>query len=218
MARRWKVGDTVQGCFAPIANVCGKWQLVMDQTVGTMLAILSFFAGAAVQPVVLPQACVLDGAARRANASLSFEDFDQRGTLSTTWRRLGELGCWHQAADALMDYLRRGPSATPSQKRVMHFHIGQALAMAGDHRRAADFVALAREPSEVAARRPLNWNGYVQGTWAFLAKDRAALISARDSVLAGPGSGNANNGALLAGMERCFGRPYVVAYSTSCGR
>lgn len=183
-----------------------------------MMNVLTMLAAAALQPATSPASCTLDEEAKRANAALSFDEFDQRGTLPSSGRKLGEAGCWRQAAEAWADYLIRGPAPTPGQQRTMLFHLGQALAMAGEERRAADFVAATRMPADAVAQTELNWNDYVRGTWAFLVKDRPMLIAARDAVLAGAGRGNANNGALLAGMERCFDRPYVIAYSTNCGR
>lgn len=168
-------------------------------------------AAAALQAPDPAAACALDDAGRRANAALSFEDFDQRGTLPSSARSLSNRGCWRQAAEATAHYLINGPIPTPAQQRVLLFHLGQQLAGAGEERRAADFVAAARAPEEEAPQRELNWNDFVRGTWAFLVKDRPMLIAARDAVLASPGRSNAMNGGLLAALERCFDRPYATA-------
>lgn len=175
-----------------------------------MLDILIAFAASMQAPAAQP-ACVLDEAAKQANAALSFDDFDQRGTLPSTARALGEAGCWREAADATSDYLIRGPVAAPFQQRIMLFHLGQQLAYAGDERLAARFVAAARAPIDPSAPARLNWNDFVRGTWAFLVKDRTMLIAARDALLAGTGEGDAMNGAMLAAMERCFDRSYLDA-------
>lgn len=180
---------------------------------------LLLIAAAAIQAPE-PQSCVLDEAGKRANATLSFNDFDQAGTLPSTARKLGERGCWTEAAEATADYLIRGPVPNPGEQRILLFHLGQALALAGEERRAAAFIGATRRPPDPAPPAPdaLRWNDYVQGTWAFLAKDRVMLVAARDAVLAGAGDGNRINGSLLAAMERCFDRPYVVAYDMNCGR
>jgi len=179
-----------------------------------MLVLL--MAALAPATIALTDACVVTPADYVANAKLSFDDFDQKGTLPNSARKLGERGCWKQAAEATADYLIHGPLPSPRQQRVLLFHMGQALALSGEERRAADFIAATRSPlSEV---RELNWNDYVIGTWAFLVKDRPALIKARDDVLATPGDGNRINGNLLAAMERCFEKPYIVAYDLDCRR
>lgn len=190
-----------------------------------MLMLLAvIFSQADTAPVPVP-ACVLNDAGKRANAALSFDDFDQKGTLSSSARRLGEASCWLEAADATADYLIRGPVATPRQQRILLFHLGQYVAASGNNGRAADFIAATREPpveASASEAKPdaeaLNWNDYVRGTWAFLVKDRALLVTSRDAVLASPGGGNANDGAFLAGLERCFDRPYAIAYNRNCGR
>jgi hypothetical protein len=184
-----------------------------------ILDILMMIAAATMQSEQ-PPSCSLDEAGKRANASLSFQDFDQAGTLPSTSRRLGEQGCWREAVEATADYLVKGPVASPGEQRVLLFHLGQFYAMAGEERRAAEFIAATRRPADPAPPAPdaLRWNDYVQGTWAFLVKDRAMLVAARDVVLAAPGEGNRTNGNLLAAMERCFDRSYAVAYDMNCGR
>ena len=183
-----------------------------------ILHILALIATAGVQAE--PPSCRLDEADKRANAALSFQDFDQAGTLPSTARKLGERQCWREAAEATSDYLIRGPVQAPGEQRILLFHLGQFYAMLGEERRAADYVAATRRPPDQAPPAPdaLRWNDYVQGTWAFLTKDRAMLVAARDAVLAGAGEGNRINGSLLAAMERCFDRPYAVAYDMNCGQ
>lgn len=170
-------------------------------------------------PAARPVPCVLTDTDKRANAALSFGAFDQQGTLPSSARALSGRGCWREAANATADYLIRGPVAAPREQRVLLFHLGQYSAMGGDEKRAATVIAATRElPSDRDPDDPLRWNDYVKGTWAFLVKDRSALIASRDAVLAGSGHGNAANGALLAGLERCLSRPYAIAYDRNCGR
>ena len=183
--------------------------------IGLLLALLGSVTAQGSDNAV----CTLSEADRRANARLSFEEFDQTGSTPTSARRLGERGCWKEAAEATADYLIRGPAAPPEQLRVLLFHLGQFYAMAGEEARAADFVAASRRADATdPASDALRWNDYVQGTWAFLRKDREMLIAARDSILSAPGTRNRTNGALLAALERCFDRPYAVAYDMNCGR
>ena len=182
-----------------------------------MIELLLLLATATPVPAVTP-VCLLDGSGKQADAKLSFEDFDQVGTLPLTWRKLAEAGCYKEAIAAISDYLINGPVLNPKQQRVLLFHLGQMLAFNGEERRAADFVAASREPlGERSEADKLNWNDYVAGTWAFLMKDRKFLIRSRDAVLAG-GTRNAKNAAFLSGLERCFDKPYSVAYNQNCGK
>lgn len=162
--------------------------------------------------------CSLTQADKDANISLSFEGFDQQGILPSTWRTLDKAGCREQAIDALKDYSIRGPVLEPYHQRILLFHLGQLLAAHGQEAKAAEFIAFSREPR--GSRPPtntLNWNDYVIGTWAFLTKNRQMLAASVKSVLATPGRGNQVNGAFLQGLERCFDKPYSVAYNPRCG-
>jgi hypothetical protein len=179
---------------------------------------LMLMAAAATASPKPAAACTLTMQAKVANAKLSFDDFDQKGSTPTTARSLGQRGCWKAAAEATADYLIRGPIASPGEQVVLLFHVGQQLALGGEERRGADFVAAARRPVDPAASADrLRWNDYVVGTWAFLTKDRAMLTAARDAVLAGKNPGDQINGRILAALERCFNKPYIVAYDPKCG-
>ena len=182
------------------------------------LALALVFTQLATQPSPPPVKCFLDSEAKRANAQLSFENFDQIGTLPSSWRRLAEAECNAEAADAILDYLINGPILTPSQHRVVLFHMGQTLALMGEERRAADFVVASKTTATTqVTKETLNWNDYVIGTWAFLTKDRALLIKSRDVVLAS-GPRNTKNASLLEALERCFEKPYRIAYNVSCDK
>ena len=179
-----------------------------------MLAILLFAAATGADAG--RAACVLRPEDLAANAALSFDSFDQTGTLASTARKLGERGCWKEAAAATADYLIRGPVPTPGHQRILLFHLGQQLALAGEEPEAAAFIAATRDPDDKRPRE-LDWNDYVIGTWAFLTKERTLLRKSRDAVLAGPSEGDRINGGILAALERCFGQPYKVAYNMKCG-
>ena len=160
--------------------------------------------------------CEFTQADKDMNALLSFEDFDQNFEKQKNWRGLSNAGCMQQALEASQDYAVRGPVLEPYHQRIMLFHYGQTLAIMGREAEAAPFISFSREPK--GSRPPenkLNWNDYVTGTWAFLSHDRALLITMRDNVLQSPGQGNQINGNVLAKLEKCFGQPYTIAYSTS---
>lgn len=177
----------------------------------SLLVVLALVTAAA-------EGCTLTLEDKAANAKLSFDDFDQKATLASTGRKLMERGCADAAAEAWADYLIRGPIPLPNQQRVLLWHLGQALAIAGDEKNAARVMAATRKPDPSPPESgPLNWNDYVVGTWAFLVKDRLLLERMRDAVRASPGPGNKMNGDLLAAMARCFDRPYSEIFDPNCG-
>jgi hypothetical protein len=160
-------------------------------------------------------ACHLTAADKAANAQLSFDDFDQKGVTPVTWRRLSNRGCHALAVEAAEDYLVHAHFRTASEQRDVMFHIGQSLGMSGKYDAAALMVAGAKAPAAESSG-DLDWNTYVDGTWAFLKRDKAALARAREILLAEPGKGNEINGAALAGLLACFDKPYEVAYGSAC--
>ena len=160
-------------------------------------------------------ACHLTAADKAANAQLSFDDFDQKGVSPVTWRRLSTRGCHALAVEAAEDYLVHGRFKTASEQRVLMFHIGQSLGMSGKYEAAALMVAATKTPASEPSV-DLDWNTYVDGTWAFLKRDKAALTRARDTLAAEPGKSNEINGSVLTGLLTCFDRPYEVAYGSAC--
>ena len=182
-----------------------------------MLGLLMLVAAAAAAPD--PAGCSLSLEDKVANAKLGFDAFDQTGSASATGRKLTERGCWQAAAEAWADYLIRGPVPSPNEQRILLWHMGQALAFSGQETMAAKVIGATRRPDPAPPETgPLDWNDYVRGTWAFLVKDRPTLRAMRDAVLASPGPSNRINGNLLAAMERCFEKPYALAYDPKCGR
>lgn len=158
--------------------------------------------------------CELSQMDKVANRKLSFQQFDQENATRSNARSLGESGCWREAAEATADYLMNGPEAGPNEHRMLVFHLGQQLALAGEERGALIFILSSQAEGQ---RGELNWNDYVKGTAAFLRKDLGALQAARDAVLASPGEGNRMNGSVLEALVRCFDKTYSLAYLTRCG-
>lgn len=181
-------------------------------TVGTVALALMVSTSALAQQ---PGRCVLTDADRRANAALSFEDFDQKGVLSSTWRALSNDGCFDTASDAIESYLLDDPVTDQRERGDMSFHLGQTLALAG--RTAEATVAMtAAAGSGVAPDDAFDWHTYVVGTWAFLARNRERLEAAKRRLSAEPGRGNQINAAALSGLDACFDRPYVEAHQKQC--
>jgi hypothetical protein len=160
-------------------------------------------------------ACHLTAADKAANAQLSFDDFDQKGVSPVTWRRLSTRGCHLLAVESAEDYLVHAHFRTASEQRVLMFHIGQSLGMIGKYDAAAMMVAGTKTPTSESSG-DLDWNTYVDGTWAFLKRDKAALARAREILVAETGKGNEINGAVLTGLLNCFDQPYEAAYGTAC--
>jgi hypothetical protein len=157
-------------------------------------------------------ACELSREDKIANAKLTFDQFDQVGVTPATWRQLEDKhGCHAQAVEAAEDYLIHAHLATEGERRIVIFHIAQTLAMSGKDEEAALMTASSKNPLQ-AATSELDWNTYVNGTWAFLKKDKDALKEMRDLLASEPGHGNQVNAAVLSGLYTCFDKPYSIAY------
>ena len=100
------------------------------------------------------------------NASLSFDDFDQKGTTPATWRQLDDRGCKVEAALAAEDYLMHAKLASVVQQHDVLFHIAQSLAQAGRNDEAAMLVAASKDPIQ-AVGAAFDWNTYLDGKLGF---------------------------------------------------
>ncbi len=162
--------------------------------------------------------CKLTQADLVANRSLTWQKFDQQFDLQneyqTTWRSLMQRKCFDEAVVAYTDYLAWGPiPAGERWQTTARFHLGQSLAHAGRNAEAARVIATARRETEVGG---LKWNLYVQGTVAFLLRDKAALQAAYAALAAETGPSNATNAGVLAGMMHCWDKPYSEASTLEC--
>ncbi len=173
--------------------------------------------------------CPVDHAAMMA---LSVDAFDQ--DMEGGWRALdNRKGCQATAADLIADY-RRLPKAQGIG--LLAWHEAQIRAGLGQSERA---IALMRESYKTEAEDKAGWNPYVDGTIAFLRKDRAALEQARArlaTVTPPPGmevkDGHFTmsvdgepvrvpwplNLNVLDGLLRCFDKDYTTAYGTPACR
>lgn len=175
------------------------------------LATLSASATLSAQPT-----CASSTTDKAANAALSFDDFDQKGTLPSTFRALSERGCAREAAEAAEDYLLNGPARTDYQQRIIVWHMAQGLALAGDERQAAQLMAGTRVP--IGNNDNLDWNNYVKASWAFLTKNRSAFDAAAAQLAGSSRAADRNNSTFVTGMGRCWAKPYRLAYNPDCGR
>lgn len=163
-----------------------------------------------------PSSCVITAADKAANAALSFDDFDQKGTLPSTFRALSERDCAREAAEAAEDYLLNGPARTDSQQRVLIWHMAQGLALVGEERQAAQLMVGTRVPK--GNNENLDWNSYLQASWAFLVKNRPAFDAAAAQLASSPRAPDSNNSRFVAALGRCWAKPYRIAYDPGCGR
>jgi hypothetical protein len=156
--------------------------------------------------------CKLTVEDKIANAQLSFDDFDQKGTSPSTWRALMNRDCPGGAAEAADDYLVNGPPQTPEHKSDILFHEAQSLAIMGDNAQASRLVAAAIMPDR-SNHTDLDWTTYLIGTWAFLVNNRATLDAATAKLAKEPGDGNRINANVLRGLSDCFDKDYDTAYN-----
>ena len=191
-----------------------------------MLTLATSIFALAIAPAPLP--CSYD---REAILALDFVAFDQ--TEGSGWRQLYEDECFVEAAEALSDWRQNhGAQLSPDDAReammlrILAWHEAQMWAFAG-----RDSDALVVFESDAVMRNDEGgeaWNIYVEGTRAFLRRDRATLKAAIEGLSALPrpaGWGNAvdlegrpivvpwpQNLDVLEGFERCWDEPYSVAY------
>jgi hypothetical protein len=162
------------------------------------------------------RSCAVD----RANMlALDQQSFDQG---PSGWRQLEVPGCYRKAAD-LIRYWRRAHS---SGSKILLWHEGQNRAKAGQAREAVRLFKASRkgESDEMA----VPWNLYVDGSIAFLRRDRVALEVSRSALAASPEPASfmplgpdgkpiqipwPPNLNVLEGFQRCWDQPYDRAYS-----
>jgi hypothetical protein len=176
--------------------------------------MFAFLLAAAVAAAPPSNPCAYD---RERLLALDEHAFDQ--DMQGGWRTLAfKSQCSLVAADLLRDYR----AAHHSTSSILLWHEGQLRADAGQTRAAIALFEKSRKGGEDA-----DWNLYVDGTIAFLERDRPGLVTARNSLAAlprpadfkptGPDGKPLNiawppNLNVLDGLLACFGRSYDKAY------
>ena len=141
----------------------------------TLLSIaLAAALGAAPEPPKAPD-CSYD---RDAMLAMEPDAFDQ--DLEGGWRPLADRGCQREAADLLTAYAAQPKAAG---RNIILWHAGQMRAEAGQYPQAIALMQRTYAPKDTD---PGYWNAYVDGTIAFLQRDRAALEKARAALIAIP--------------------------------
>lgn len=191
-----------------------------------MFAILAAVAVAASGPA-RPE-CVYD---REAMLALDPAAFDQ--TEGNGWRPLYDAKCFMEAAELLRDWRAKHAGdfdpAKPFDRYMLHtlsWHEAQMWAFGGRNDLALPIFDSTHVSGDSAGDRAENL--YVDGTVAFLRRDRPALEAAIAELAAiprPPNWGNAVGAAgqpialtwplnldVLQGLARCWEQPYAVAY------
>lgn len=200
------------------------------RTGSTAALLLLALALRATPALAVEDACDLSADEERALLALDYRAFDQGLEPLSGWRPFWEKGCYAEVARFIHAY--RAKSEANAKIEMLAFHEGQALAAVGDYRAAIEMFKLNinEKPSK---RLVTDWNSYVQGTIAFLERDREALLAARDRLrLQKPWSdealksiseeyakdlrGTKPNLPVLDGFLNCFERPYAEAYGAAC--
>jgi hypothetical protein len=172
--------------------------------------------------------CAFD---REAALALDLVTFDQ--TEGSGWRPLHDAHCYIEAAGLLRDWQERHhgdfDATNPRDRFIVEFlrwHEGQMWANAGRNDLALPLLESTHKKGENP--RDLAWDVYVEGTLAFLRRNRLGLEAAITELAAipkPPGWDNSvgadgkpismrwpQNLDVLQGLSRCWEQPYAVAY------
>lgn len=167
---------------------------------------------------------------------LSYRDFDQ--DFKGGWRAIDyKDGCGPVAAHILKSYLTASKNRFTDHTSSVKWHAGQVLAGIGRYEEARTYF----EQTYKSADSLGDWNLYVDGTIAFIKRDKSALIAARDKLAKIPVpealknarrqflKDNPNitmpkgfidepgNLSVLNQLITCFDKPYSEAYG-KCGK
>jgi len=167
---------------------------------------------------------------------LSYKAFDQ--DFKGGWREVDyKETCQEAAAHLIKSYITLHDYHYKSQRGTLMWHTGQVLAGAGKYDDA--IVYFSQTYKSEANQAP--WNLYVDGTIAFLQKDKTRLIALRDELAAMPVSedlkaarrkflkdnpeinmpdgfiDDPQNLSVMNDLIACFDQPYSKAYG-KCNR
>jgi len=179
-----------------------------------------------VEPTVTE--CAYD---RNAMLALDVVSFDQ--TEGMGWRVLHDRECFLEAAEILRDWQQiNGSALSPddprdrSLLRILAWHEGQMWGFAGHNAEALGHFEGSYRTGDDASTAA--WNLYVEGTIAFLRRDRTSLteaIAKLSTIPKPPYWDNAvgmdgkpislpwpQNLTVLEGLERCWDEPYKRAF------
>ncbi len=151
-----------------------------------------------------------------AMLALDLQQFDQ--DQKGGWRALASKGCDLEAAELIREWRFR----KRSHENILYWHEGQLRAFAGQTQQAIDLFSLTYEPQDFD---DFGWNHYVNGTIAYLVKNRDILdksverykaleLKKREKQDLDQEEWPVNLRILIA-FQKCFGKSYEEGY-TSC--
>jgi hypothetical protein len=138
---------------------------------GTMLTFAIFLVGCAM-PERQYQAAAL---------SLPYNEFDQ--AYGDGWRSVFEQGEGLTAVALIEDYLKQHGELTLGQRKFLHLHAAQVLALEGKDNRAVRHLDQAMSGRKTPELWP-DWDDFIAATKAFLIHDRTSLLAARERLAA----------------------------------
>jgi hypothetical protein len=113
--------------------------------------------------------------------SLPYGEFDQ--AYGDGWRSVFERGEGLAAVELIEDYLKRHPELTVGQRKFLHLHAAQVLALEGRNDRAVRHLDEAASHQKSPELWP-DWDDFITATKAFLIHDRKSLLAARERLAA----------------------------------
>jgi hypothetical protein len=136
------------------------------------MTALLFLAFTLAQPLDgTAEVCQFD---RPALLAMDERAFDQ--AFNEGWRKIAGNGCEKDAADLIRDWR----VVHKSESKTLYWHEGQLRAGIGESATAVElFKKAIKTPEEEAG---FGWNLYVEGSIAFLNRDKLALQKARDAL------------------------------------
>lgn len=153
--------------------------------------------------------------------ALSFKNFDQ--DMNGGWRKIAVAGCEEAAADLIRDWRTQNNASDI----ILFWHEGQLRAQIGQYSDAIKLFELSRKTE--AEDAGWGWNIYVEGSIAFLEKNKAGLKKARRKLMKLPKPPGLDNSIDVDGnpvkvdwplnlnvfdaLLRCWGQSYKQAYA-----
>jgi hypothetical protein len=180
-----------------------------------MLALLLAAAQPA-EPAPAPD-CSYD---LEAMLALDRQAFDQ--DMKGGWRVLQDRGCFAEAAELIREWRHQ----KRDHAQILYTHEGQMRAFAGQTEAAVALLRLTYKPMDEDSG--FGWNFYMDGTIAFLERDREGLATAIERLRAIPRPTSASmfradgspifadwppNLEVLKALEQCWDKSYAAAYS-----
>lgn len=163
--------------------------------------------------------------------SLSQDEFDQ--APGKGWRAIaGRNNCDLAAADLISDYIKNHKITS----ELLYWHEGQLHAFSGDYNGA---ISIMLHSYKNAKHDETGWNYYVDATISFLKHDKSKFEKYKNKLSEVPpaaGLPMPTNGFIelksatgskmkmawpinidvLNGLDKCFDKPYTVAYGGVC--